>query len=227
MVDEGRQSLVYEVVPAIGDTKGTVIWLHGLGADGHDFVPCVKSLRVRQTHGVRFVLPHAPRRRITMHQGGVTRAWFDVHALTVGGFQDHVGIAQSVALIQQLVEAEVQAGRRTDQMVLAGFSQGAAMAMYMGLRYMYPLAGILALSGCLPGCATLAEELHPANANTPILLAHGTDDPVLPLHFGLHAKENLEHIDAQLTWKTYPMAHQVCDAEMRDVDVWLRAVFSG
>lgn len=216
-----------EVVPALSEHRASVIWLHGLGADGHDFEPFVKPLSVRSTHGVRFVLPHAPRRRITFNQNAVMRAWFDIHSVSIEAFQDLAGIAHSAKAIVRLIEQEVALGIPTDRIVLAGFSQGGAMALYTALRFHLPLAGAMCLSGCLPGSASLPAERHASNHSCPVWLGHGQLDTVLPMAFAHHAKEKLEALDYQLSWHVYDgMGHQVCAQESDDCDRWLARVLA-
>lgn len=213
-----------EVVPALAPHKASVIWLHGLGADGHDFMPFVKPFSVRSTHGVRFVLPHAPRRRITLNQQTVMRAWFDIHSVSIEGFQDLAGIQHSSKAIAGLIEQEIALGIPSDRIVLAGFSQGGAMALYTALRFHLPLAGAMCLSGCLPGGAELAQDRHANNHHCPIWLGHGSQDQVLSMAFAEHAKQTLAALSYQISWHTYDMGHQVCPQESVDCNHWLTSV---
>jgi phospholipase/carboxylesterase len=187
-------------------------------------VPFVKPMSVRSTHGVRFVLPHAPRRRITLNQQTVMRAWFDIHAVSVEGFQDLAGMQQSAKAIVRLIEQEMALGIPSDRIVLAGFSQGGAMALYSALRFGLPLAGAMCLSGCLPGGAELAQERHASNQKCPIWLGHGYHDQVLAMGFAEHAKKTLTALAYDISWHAYDMGHQVCAQESDDCDRWLASV---
>jgi phospholipase/carboxylesterase len=169
----------------------SIVWLHGLGADGHDFESLVPELRLPETLGVRFVFPHARVRPVTINGGHPMRAWYDILALDGSQRQDASGIRESAAEVRDLVTRETKRGVGEDRIVLAGFSQGGAIALYEGLRHPTRLAGILALSTYLPLADTLAAEAHPANAAVPIFMAHGTLDPTVPFAMGEHTKRLL------------------------------------
>ena len=201
----------------------SVIWLHGLGADGHDFVPIVPELGLPASPAIRFVFPHAPVRPVTLNMGMRMRAWYDIKTLTAEGRADEEGIRASVALTGRYVAAERAAGIPSERIVLAGFSQGGAIALHAGLRHPEPLAGILALSAYLPLQATLATELSESNRATPILMCHGIYDPVLPAQLGVMAREWLRTLGYAVEWHEYAMQHQVCLPEMQDIATWLRA----
>jgi phospholipase/carboxylesterase len=203
--------------------SASVIWLHGLGADGHDFVPIVPELRLPPSPGIRFVFPHAPVRPVTLNMGMRMRAWFDIKTLTAEGRADEAGLAASVARLGELIAAEGKLGIATPRIVVAGFSQGAAVALHAALRQPAALAGVLALSCYLPLQAVLAGELADANRQTPILMCHGQYDPVLPLALGLAACNWLRAAGYRVEWKEYPMQHQVCGPEIQDIAAWLRA----
>ncbi len=203
--------------------SASVIWLHGLGADGHDFVPIVPELKLPAAPGVRFVFPHARVRPVTLNMGMRMRAWYDIKTLTAEGRADEEGIRESVALLEQLIAAERAAGIASSRIVIAGFSQGAAVALHGALRHAESLAGILALSCYLPLQAQLAGELTEANRSTPILMCHGQQDPVLPLALGVMACNWLRSNGYRVEWKEYPMQHQVCLPEIQDIAAWLRA----
>jgi phospholipase/carboxylesterase len=199
----------------------SVIWMHGLGADGHDFEPVVSELELPEALAVRFVFPHAPRRPVTINRGYVMRAWYDV----VGdGSEDAAGIRASQAQIEALIAREKARGFPAARIVLAGFSQGGAMALQTGLRHPERLAGILALSCYLPLRDTLATEASPANHGVPILMAHGTEDPVIPLHRARRSRDKLTELGYRVTWREYPMPHSVCGDEIDDISAWLRGV---
>jgi phospholipase/carboxylesterase len=203
--------------------SASVIWLHGLGADGNDFVPIVPELKLPANPGVRFVFPHARVRPVTLNMGMHMRAWYDIKTLTAEGRADEEGMRESVARVVGLIAAERALGIPAARIVIAGFSQGGAVALHAALRHPEPLAGVLALSCYLPLQATLAAGLAEANKPTPILMCHGTQDPVLPLALGLMACNWLRAAGYRVDWKEYPMQHQVCLPEIQDIAAWLRA----
>jgi len=205
--------------------SASVIWLHGLGADGHDFVPIVPELKLPPSPGVRFVFPHAPVRPVTLNMNMRMRAWYDIKTLTAEGRADEAGLRESVARVVGLIAAERALGIAPERIVIAGFSQGGAVALHAALRYPEPLAGVLALSCYLPLPARLAAEANEANKPTPILMCHGTQDPVLPHALGLMARDWLRAAGYRVDWKEYPMQHQVCLPEIQDVAAWLRNLF--
>jgi len=203
--------------------SASVIWLHGLGADGSDFVPIVPELKLPASPGVRFVFPHAPVRPVTLNMGMRMRAWYDIKTLTAEGRADEAGLRESVERVGRLISAERALGIDAGRVVVAGFSQGGAVALHAALRHPEPLAGVLGLSCYLPLQATLAGEAADANKPTPILMCHGTQDPVLPLALGLTACNWLRAAGYRVDWKEYPMQHQVCLPEIQDIAAWLRA----
>lgn len=200
----------------------SVIWLHGLGADGHDFVPIVPELKLPAEPAVRFVFPHAPVRPVTLNMGMRMRAWYDIRTLTAEGRADEAGIRESVALLGRYIAVERAAGVASERIVIAGFSQGGAIALHAALRHPERLAGILVLSAYLPLQALLAGELSAANRATPILMCHGQFDPVLPMPLGMIARDWLISERYSVEWKQYPMQHQVCQPEILDIGGWLR-----
>src|SRR5262245_60490506 len=183
----------------------SVLWLHGLGADGHDFEPIVPELRLG--FAVRFVFPHAPVRAVTINRGMAMRAWYDILGFDRRAKEDAAGIRASAAAVTELVDREVERGVPSDRIVLAGFSQGGAIALHTALREPRPLAGILALSTYLPLGATLAAERSAANGRVPIFMAHGTDDGVVPLELAETSRSVLEALGYAIEWRAYPMAH--------------------
>ncbi len=199
-----------------------VLWLHGLGADGHDFEPIVPELRLR--FAVRFVFPHAPVRPVTINGGMQMRAWYDILGFDRRAKEDAAGIRASAAAVAELVDREIERGMPSDRIVLAGFSQGGAIALHTALRESRPLAGVLALSTYLPLAATLARERNAANAAIPLFMAHGTDDPVLPLELAENSRRALEALDYAVDWHAYPMAHSVCMEEVGAIGAWLAAL---
>lgn len=197
-----------------------VIWMHGLGADGHDFEPVVPELRLPPGLRVRFVFPHAPIRPVTINAGMRMRAWYDIFQLG-GGAEDEAGIRASQAEVEKLIERETQRGVRPGRIVLAGFSQGGAMALHTGLRHPEPLAGIIALSTWLPLAAQLPAERSAANVRTPIFMAHGTEDPMVPLALAQASRAALERLGYAVEWHQYPMPHSVCGEEIADIAAFL------
>ena len=199
-----------------------VVWLHGLGADGHDFEPIVPELKVELP--VRFVFPHAPVRRVTINGGMPMRAWYDILSFERGAEEDAAGIRASAAAVTALVDREVARGMAPERIVLAGFSQGGAVALHTALREPRPLAGVLALSTYLPLAATLAAERNAANARVPIFMAHGTADAVLPLALAESSRHALTALGYAVEWHVYPMAHSVCLEEVSAIGAWLAAL---
>ena len=200
----------------------SVILLHGLGADGHDFVPIVGELGLPDTLPVRFVFPHAPPRPVTVNNGSVMRAWYDITAFTPEGRADKAGTVESSRRVAGCIDRETQRGVAPGRVVLAGFSQGGAVALYAGLRYPQRLAGILAMSCYLPFPETLAAEKSAANADVPIMMCHGRSDPVVPIGMGLETREALRAQGYTLQWHDYPMQHAVCIEEIAEVARWLK-----
>jgi phospholipase/carboxylesterase len=199
-----------------------VVWLHGLGADGHDFEQIVPELRLSAS--VRFVFPHAPVRPVTINGGMQMRAWYDILGFDRRAREDAAGIHASAAAVTELVDREIERGLSSDCIVLAGFSQGGAIALHTALRSPKPLAGVIALSTYLPLAATLASERSAANAAIPLFMAHGTDDPVLPFGLAETSRRALEALGYVVDWHAYRMAHSVCMEEVRAIGAWLSAL---
>ncbi|MEX0732631.1 MAG: alpha/beta fold hydrolase [Aquisalimonadaceae bacterium] len=206
--------------------RASVIWLHGLGADGHDFEPIVPELRLPSELGVRFVFPHASVRPVTLNGGMAMRAWYDIITLGGGARQDAAGIQESAAQVQALMARENARGVADERIVLAGFSQGGAIALHLALRHPRKLAGMMALSTYLPLTDTAEAERVDANADTPILMCHGTMDPVVELRMGETSRETLATLGYPVEWHTYPMGHQVCMEEINDISRWLQEVLA-
>ncbi|HEX9684620.1 MAG TPA: alpha/beta hydrolase-fold protein [Burkholderiales bacterium] len=207
--------------------SSSVIWMHGLGADGNDFVPIVSELGLDGAPATRFLFPHAPMRPVTMNNGYVMRAWYDVSLGDLEGNSrraDERGVRESQKSITALIEREVKRGVEPEHIVLAGFSQGGAIALQTGLRYPRKLAGVMALSTYLPLAESLPREAAAANRNTPIFMAHGTYDPVVPLVMGAGSMTLLTGLGYAVEWRQYPMPHSVCPEEIQDIGVWLRTV---
>ena len=202
----------------------SVIWLHGLGADGHDFEPIVPVLDLGPRK-VRFLFPHAPVRPVTINAGMQMRAWYDVRGLALSEKQDAEGIHDSAEKVTALIRNENERGITTDRIVLAGFSQGGAIALHSGLRYPERLAGILALSTYLPLADSLEAEAAPANRETSIFQGHGTMDPMVRIEMGQQTHELLTQRGYQASWNTYPMLHAMHPDEITAIGAWLRELY--
>jgi phospholipase/carboxylesterase len=203
----------------------SILWLHGLGADGHDFEPIVPELAGEGWPPLRFVFPHAPVRPVTVNGGMPMRAWYDIAGVDIAAKQDEAGIRESVASVEALIAREAERGVPAANIVLAGFSQGGAIALSAGLRHAERLAGIVALSTYLPLHEKLAGERSEANRDVPIFQAHGSFDPVVPMALGLLSCDWLRGLGYAVDWHDYPMAHQVCGEEIANLRAWLGARF--
>lgn len=197
----------------------SIIWLHGLGADGEDFVPIAEEMDLPVA--VRYLFPHAPKRPVTINGGFVMRAWYDIAAAAIDARQDAAGIRAAQAAIETLIAQEMQRGSAAKNIYLAGFSQGGAIALHTGLRHAQRLGGIIALSTYLPLAETLAHEASAAAQSTPIFMAHGRSDAVVPYALGRASAEKLSALGYQPEWHEYAMQHSVCMEEVRDVAAWL------
>ncbi len=205
----------------------SVIWLHGLGADGHDFEPIIPELRLDPGLNIRFIFPHAPMMPVTINQGFVMRAWYDIRAADIAAEPDEKGILASAELLTEMVESEIDNGIKPERIVLAGFSQGGVIALQAGLRYEQKLAGILALSTYLPLQNSLEAEKSEANADTPIFLAHGVADPVIPVELAYRSLKKLEKEGYEVEWHEYRgMPHSVSEQEIYHVAEWLEKVLT-
>jgi phospholipase/carboxylesterase len=210
--------------PAAADAS--VIWLHGLGADGHDFEPVVSQLQAAVTQSTRFVFPHAPMQPVTINGGMLMRAWYDILDMQIERRVDAEGVTRSAAIVDQLISAQRSAGIEAKRIVLAGFSQGGAIALHVGLRHTDRLAGIMALSTYLAVREALTEEISAANRDVPIFLAHGSQDPVVPLSASEDSRVLLRSLGYSVQCNTYPMPHSVCAEELRDISCWLEDVLA-
>jgi phospholipase/carboxylesterase len=204
--------------------RACIIWLHGLGADGNDFAPLIPRLDIVEALGVRVLLPHAPRRPVTINNGMVMRAWYDITGTDFRARQDDAGIRASETLLRGLIAREIEHGIPAERIVLAGFSQGGAIVLHTGLRYPQKLGGLLVLSAYLPLAASLAAERSAENSNISIMQAHGQQDPVVPVAWALQTRDHLQAQDYTVDWKTYPMQHAVCPQEVGDIREWLLRV---
>ncbi|MDN3922710.1 alpha/beta hydrolase [Roseateles violae] len=203
--------------------QATLIVLHGLGADGNDFVPICNELDLRAIGGVRYLFPHAPERPVTINGGYRMRAWYDILGTDLVRREDEGGLRESAAAIAAMIDAEIARGIPASRIVLMGFSQGCAMTLMTGLRYPQRLAGLVGLSGYLPLAALTAAERHGANADVPIFLAHGRMDPVVPIARAQDSRTALQALGHPVEWHDYPMPHSVCAEEVADLNRWLLA----
>jgi len=216
------ETLEIETAP---DPQASVIWLHGLGADGHDFEPIAHELDLSPA-AVRFVFPHAPMMPVTINQGFVMRAWFDIVATDLGRQEDEAGIRASQMALEGLIARERARGIAARRIVLAGFSQGGAIALQTGLRHPDRLAGIMALSCYLPIARSVAEEAHAANRDVPIFMAHGELDPIVPIARARDSRKLLEGLGYEVEWHEYRMPHSVCVEEIAQLGAWLRRILA-
>jgi phospholipase/carboxylesterase len=209
--------------------EGSVLWLHGLGADGHDFEAIVPQLNLPANLDLRFVFPHAPIRPVTINGGMAMRAWYDILSLDRDDLVDEAGIRASAAMLVALIEREHERGVPYANIVVAGFSQGGAIASHTALRFSEKLAGLMALSTYLPLRSTLQAEVVEATTaqpkSLPIFMAHGTSDPMLPMHLGESSRDAIEAMGYSVRWFEYPMAHAVCPQEIADIGAWLVGSF--
>lgn len=197
----------------------SIIWLHGLGADGQDFVPVADELQL--SAAVRYIFPHAPQRPVTINGGFVMRAWYDIAGQNIDARQDAEGIRSSQTAIEALIAQEVARGIAPQDIFLAGFSQGGAIALHTALRQSVPLGGVLALSTYLPLADRAPKEMQPAALNTPIFMAHGRSDTVIPLALASASRDSLQKLGCDVKWHEYAMPHSVCPDELHDIQVWL------
>jgi phospholipase/carboxylesterase len=204
-------------VQTAANPNAAVIWLHGLGADGHDFEPIVPEIVQRGERAWRFVFPNAPVRPVTINGGMSMRAWYDIKGLDRNATEDAAGFRDTDSQIRQLIAKEVKRGIPTNRIVLAGFSQGGAVSLYTVPRFPEKLAGVMALSCYLPGRGSFSIERSPANDSTPIFMAHGRGDATLPMSLGVHSRDWLQSQGYKIEWHDYPMAHAVCAAEIADI----------
>ncbi|MCE2644488.1 MAG: alpha/beta hydrolase [Burkholderiaceae bacterium] len=208
------------------DPDATVVVLHGLGADGYDFVPIVKELETLGVPPARFVFPHAPTMPVTINGGYVMRAWYDILGTDLVRREDEAGLRSSQAAIEALLGREMARGIAPGRIVLAGFSQGGAVTLQVGLRQTEPLAGLVVLSSYLPLAAQAAAERHEGSRSVPIFMAHGTQDPVVPLARGTAARDQLQQLGYAVEWHEYPMPHSVCAEEVEAIAAFLRRVLA-
>ena len=221
MADQLLDAIEIETAPA---PTAAVIWMHGLGADGHDFEPIVPELGLGRRPAVRFVFPHAPLRPVTINQGHVMRAWYDVRALAGVRREDEAGVRQSARQVEALIARERQRGVPAERLVLAGFSQGGAVALHTGLRHAERLAGVMALSCYLPLASAVETEAAPANRAAPIFWAHGVHDPMIPLAMAEQSRDHLAALGYAIEWHQYAIPHSVSAEEIAEIARWLGRV---
>ncbi len=220
-VESALESVIVETGP---DPQAAIVWMHGLGADGHDFEPLVPELLWSGAPKMRFVFPHAPVRPVSINNGYAMRAWYDILAIDRRAKEDAAGIETSATAIGALVRRENERGISSERIVLAGFSQGGAMALHTALRYPEKLAGIIALSCYLPLARELEANRAAVNQSTPIFMAHGTQDPVVPYPLGEESRRLLESGGHQVEWRSYAMPHSLCAEEVAHLQMFLRRV---
>jgi phospholipase/carboxylesterase len=213
-----------EIIQTNPSPSASVIWLHGLGADGHDFAPIVPQLALPEQPGIRFIFPHAPVKPVTINNGYVMPAWYDVVSIDLRQGQDRDGIVESQQRLVQLIENEIANGIAAERIVLAGFSQGGAVALYTGLRFPQRLGGIMALSTYVPLADSTDAERAAANRDIPIMMAHGEYDQTIPMEAGEESKALLDQLGYNVSWHTYPMEHSVCGEEVEDISKWLSGI---
>ena len=214
------------VVEPSKPATAAVVWLHGLGADGHDFEPVAAELGRAGLDDVRYVFPHAPVRPVTVNGGMAMRAWYDIAEPELDRRADEEGVRASAGIARALVDEQIARGIAGERIVLAGFSQGGAIALFEGLRLPFRVAGVLALSTYLPVPGSLAAEAHPANRDVPIFLAHGSQDPVIALALSERSRAAMANLGYTVEVHTYPMPHSVCAEEVRDIANWLQRVLA-
>ncbi|MDB5753915.1 MAG: molybdopterin adenylyltransferase [Massilia sp.] len=206
--------------------EAAIIWMHGLGADGNDFVPLVRELDLAGLPGIRFVFPHAETMPVTVNGGYVMRAWYDITNADLGRREDEGGLRRSQAQVEALIDREKARGIKAGRIILAGFSQGCAMALQTGLRHPEKLAGLMCLSGYVPLSATVGHERSEASIDTPIFMVHGRSDGVIPFARAEQSRDLLKSIGYQVEWHEYPMQHSLCQEEVDHIGAWLKKVLA-
>ncbi|MDY6928266.1 MAG: alpha/beta fold hydrolase [Pseudomonadota bacterium] len=215
-------ALPYIETNPVSEIKATVIWLHGLGDSGHGFAPIVPELRLPDALGVRFVFPHAPERPVTINGGMRMRAWYDIKSMDFDKRADLTGVRESAEQVEQLIEAEISNGVPPEKIILAGFSQGGVIALHLGPRFSKSLGGIMGLSTYMCQPELLASEAHPANQQTPVFMAHGEMDDVVPIAMGKAAYDTLTTNQYNVSWQSYRMQHNVNMDEINAISQWLQ-----
>jgi phospholipase/carboxylesterase len=209
-----------------GEHKASVIWLHGLGADGHDFEAIVPELHVPVAYGIRFIFPHAPMRAITINNGFVMRGWYDIRSLQLDETEDVEGVEVSAGQLTELIEQELAEGIDSKKIILAGFSQGGVIALQAGLIYHKPLGGVMAFSTYVADQSNLAQRISAENRQLPVLMAHGIYDDVIPVELAKKSKNLLESLNYTVEWYDYPMAHSIHPEEVKVIAQWIERILS-
>jgi phospholipase/carboxylesterase len=221
-----NQLLEHIEIQTAPEPQAAIIWMHGLGADGNDFVPLVQELEYAGLPAIRFVFPHAKTMPVTVNGGYVMRAWYDITGAELTRREDENGLRASQRDIEALIAREKERGIPASKIILAGFSQGCAMTLQTGLRHDEKLAGLLCLSGYLPLADKVAAERSEANLSTPIFMAHGRQDPVVPFVRAQQSRDAITSLGYQVEWHEYNMQHSLCIEEVRDINAWLRKVLA-
>ncbi len=219
-----QQLLPFVEVSPSASPNACVIWLHGLGDSGHGFAPIVPELKLPASMAVKFIFPHAPERPITINNGMRMRAWYDIKSLDFKSRADLGGVQESSAQVEQLINTQIESGIPANRIVLAGFSQGGVIALHLASRFSQKLAGVLALSTYMCEPDLLAKDAIDINRDTPIMMAHGEQDEVVPVFMGNAAYKTLKENNFNVTWQTYTMQHNVCMQELKDIGEWLKKV---
>jgi len=214
-----------ELVHGSGEPKHAIIWLHGLGATANDFPGIVPDLGLEEERPIRFIFPQAPDRAITINGGMRMPGWYDIKGISIEDKQDAVGMAESHALLDGLIQDQIDGGIPSENIIIAGFSQGGAVAYFTAIRSPAKLAGVLALSTYLPFAEATQEEQTGENIDTPIFASHGTQDPVVPIALGKASADSLTSLGYSVVWKSYPMEHNVVIQQIKDIGVWINEVF--
>jgi len=215
-----------ELIHGHGEPTHAIIWLHGLGASANDFPPVVPELGLIDSRSIRFIFPQAPDRHITVNGGALMPGWYDIRGMDIADKQDASGMAEAKTILDDLIEQQIAAGISSENIIIAGFSQGGAVAYHVGVRSKHTLGGILALSTYLPFADLVAQEQSKMNIQTPILANHGTHDPVVPLQYGQDSADFLINLGYAVKWQTYPMAHQVVMEQLKDIGTWINKTFA-
>ena len=217
--------LSYIEVETAAKIDASIIWLHGLGADGHDFEPIIPQLRLPDTAAIRFIFPHPPSIPVTINDGMVMPAWYDIVDMSMDQHIDQDQIMQAAEWIKELIKQETDRGIESQRIIIAGFSQGGAVAYEVALTYPEPLAGLMALSTYLHAHEHLSEEVSFASIDVPIFMAHGRADPMIPIARAVTSREAMAALNYQIQWHEYAMGHQVCPEEIADIAAWLNSIY--
>lgn len=226
-ISPGSIELVYPPISKQGDEpKHAVIWLHGLGATANDFPGVVPELGLDAERSIRFIFPQAPNRPVTINGGMSMPAWYDIKGVDIADKQDSIGMAESFTTLEALIQSQVSLGIPSENIIIAGFSQGGAVTYHTGVRTKHKLAGMLTLSTYLPFAEQVAQEQSGANADTAIFASHGTADPVVPVHLGKMSVDKLKELGYPIDWKTYPMQHNVIMEQIKEIGAWINNAFN-